>query len=244
MLRRAFPLRRVCAMALQSAPRALVARQLPVVAVPSMRFARSFCDKGKETKDAEAEPEVKPEAEAAGAEGAGEAAGTAMDEFKAQLTAVETKLEEQEKEVKKLTEALQIALAEAENARSIAKKDVARASDFAITKFAKSLLEVADNFERALQATGDEGAEPAKQLSDLSQGVKMIEAQLQGVFREHSLVRYGEIGEKFDPNIHEAMFEFEDADKDPGSVGQVVRPGYRLKDRVLRAAQVGTVKGA
>ena len=124
--------------------------------------AARLADKGGEGKDGAAE-EAKEEAAAD---------ETAADNGAAEeVNPLQARVEDLEGEVKKMTEAVQVALAEAENARSIAKRDVSSARDFAITKFAKSLLDVADNFTRALEAVDtSEEADARAQLTTLMEG--------------------------------------------------------------------------
>ena len=90
-----------------------------------------------------------------------------------------------------------------------------------------------------LQEVNKAGNETMKQLM---QGVDMTSALLAKAFGEHGLVKCGEKGEKFDPNLHEALFEMPDPSAEPGTIGQILKVGYVLKGRVVRPAQVGTIK--
>ena len=108
---------------------------------------------------------------------------------------------------------------------------------------------MADNLSRALEATGGENAgaaEPAEQLGTLLEGVRMTEGQLQAAFRQHNIVRYGEVGEAFDPHLHDALFEVAPEAAPPGlapgSIAHLLKAGYELNGRVIRPAQVGTMK--
>jgi molecular chaperone GrpE len=131
-------------------------------------------------------------------------------------------------------------LAEMENVRTIAKRDVENSTKFAVQKFAKSLLEVADNLSRATETIGED--EPSPEAKTLVDGVVMTEAQLQKVFASFGIEKTGVIGEQFDPNFHEAMFEYDDVEQDSGAIGQIINTGYNMKGRCLRAAQVGVIK--
>jgi len=122
--------------------------------------------------------------------------------------------------------------------RKIRERDVSNAREYAIQKFAKSMLEVSDSLGYALAAAQKDEAE----LKTIVEGVDLTKSQLTKVFNEHGLLEFGDIGDKFDPSLHEALFEIPDADKDPGTVGQVLKTGFSLKDRVIRAAQVGVTK--
>lgn len=75
-------------------------------------------------------------------------------------------------------------------------------------------------------------------------GVGMTETLLSKAFKEHGLVNYGAKGDAFDPNLHDALFQLVDPDLEKGSIGQVLKTGYTLKGRVIRPAQVGTVRDA
>lgn len=147
------------------------------------------------------------------------------------------------KKQKELREQALYLAAEMENVRQIAKKDADGARLYAVQKFAKQLLDVADNLERAVESAKEGGAAGAS-LDTLLEGVEMTSDQLQKVFKSQGLEKFGEIGDMFDPHLHDAMFEMPAADKEAGSVAQVLKVGYKLHDRVIRAAQVGTVKAA
>ena len=133
------------------------------------------------------------------------------------------------------------AIAEQENTRTIARRDVKNAKDFAAQSFAKSLLDVSDSLSYALAAASDD-----KELTveKMVEGVELTRNQLVKAFASNGLVEFGEVDEAFDPNLHEALFEYEDADKDPATIGQLVKTGFKLHGRVIRAAQVGVERPA
>ncbi len=134
------------------------------------------------------------------------------------------------------------ALAEAENVRRRAQRDVADARQYAVTAFARDLLNVADNFKRALSTIEDEEALPPD-LKSLVEGVRMTERELNGTFDRHGIKITDPVGERFDPNRHQAMFEIENADVPSGTVLQVMQAGAVIGDRTLRPAMVGVSKG-
>ena len=136
------------------------------------------------------------------------------------------------------------ALAEAENVRRRAQRDVTDAKSYAIAGFARDLLNVSDNFKRALSAVADPDATdlPAE-LKALLDGVRMTERELNSVFERHGVTVIEPVGERFDPNKHQAMFEIENAEVASGTVLQVVQPGAVIGERVLRPAMVGVSKG-
>ena len=146
-----------------------------------------------------------------------------------------------QKEVKELKDQVIRSYAEEENVRRIAKRDVENAKAYANEKFAKSMLDVADNLERALQAIPtdkkDEKEDPV--LNNLAQGIVLTEKNLQKIFLQHNIVKYGTIGDAFNPDLHDALFNIPDPNKTPNTIGQILKSGYKLKDRTLRAAQVG-----
>jgi molecular chaperone GrpE len=134
-------------------------------------------------------------------------------------------------------------LAEMENLRRRTEREVADSRTYAITSFARDLVGVADNIQRALDAVRDSGVAlegPAKALVD---GVELTERELLKVLEKNGVKKFDPKGEKFDPNLHQAMFEVPDARVPSGSVVQVIQPGYSIGDRVLRPALVGVSKG-
>ncbi|KAG2771046.1 hypothetical protein JG687_00006898 [Phytophthora cactorum] len=158
---------------------------------------------------------------------------------------LQKQVEELTTQNKDMNDRLLRALADAENVRRISRVDVSNAREFAISKFAKALLDVSDNLKRAHESIDVEALQPEKQLDAikmLHEGVVMTEQQLQKVFREFKINQVGAVGDKFDPNVHDALFEYEDATKEAGSIGQLMKTGYLLNERVIRPAQVGVVK--
>ncbi len=146
-------------------------------------------------------------------------------------------------EVARLKDQAMRALAEAENTRRRLERDKEDAIKYAVSKFARDMLEVADNLNRALGAvTGDQlGDNDA--AKGLLNGVAGTEKQMLATFERHGLVRLDPLDKPFDPNYHQAMFEAENTGKLPGTVVQVVATGYLLHGRLLRPAMVGVAKG-
>jgi molecular chaperone GrpE len=136
------------------------------------------------------------------------------------------------------------ALAEMENVRAIARRDVAQAREFGITAFARGLLVVADNLGLALHAVPEEHLEKDHILQALHTGVKATEAELLKVFRQNGVEQFGALGDAFDPNRHQALFEAPSDSTAPGMVVDVTKVGYAIGDRVLRPAEVGVSKAA
>jgi molecular chaperone GrpE len=151
------------------------------------------------------------------------------------------RLEAAEAEIADLKERLLRAVAETENVRRRAQKDVEDARRYAITGFARDLLAVADNLGRALDAL-PEGAENDPTFGALVQGVQLTGRELVNVLERHGVREVRPHGEKFDHNLHQAMFEVEDAEQPHGTVNQVLQVGYTIGDRLLRPAMVGVTK--
>ena len=206
----------------RTASRALRRRaKSPCIATRSRRQ----CWRALSTKD-----EPKEEEAAAAPEDAAEAEPE-IDETAAALEKLET-------EKRDLKDQLLRAIAEQENTRRIARRDVQAAKDFASQGFAKSLLDVSDSLGYALEAAkGDDAS-----LESLIEGVELTRGQLVKAFSGQGVEEFGEIGDAFDPGLHEALFEYPDDDKEAGTVGQVVKTGFTMKGRTIRAAQVGVVK--
>lgn len=145
-----------------------------------------------------------------------------------------------EKEIHDLKEKVLRSLAEEENVRRIAKRDVENARSYANASFAKAMLEVADDLERAMTVVSEEQRQNGDAtLKSLIEGIEMTDKNLQKTFKKFGVVQYGEVGQDFDPNIHDALFQMPDPTKPADTIGQVVKTGYKLHDRVIRAAQVG-----
>jgi len=136
------------------------------------------------------------------------------------------------------------ALAEAENTRRRAQKEREDAGKYAVTSFARDMLNVADNFRRALDAVPAEMRAADDQVKNLLAGVEATEKELLSIFERHGIKKINPMGEIFDPNFHEVMFEADDPSKPGGTITQVLDAGYVLNGRLLRPARVGVAKGA
>jgi molecular chaperone GrpE len=155
-------------------------------------------------------------------------------------TAREAELEAELAETK---DRLLRALAETENLRRRGFRDLEEAHKYAITGFARELLEIADNLSRALDAVPPRAREEIEFVRNLADGVAMTEKALLACFERHKIARVSpEIGEKFDHNRHQAMFEVATADQAPGTVVEVLQPGYTIAERLLRPALVAVAK--
>lgn len=144
-------------------------------------------------------------------------------------------------------------LADMENLRERTARQTQEAKQFAVQGFLKSLVDVADNLERAagsvlledVDGTNEIELDRAlKLLKGLRDGVVLTDDILMKILENEGVTRYDPMGDKFDPNLHMALFQVPDATKDPGHVAVVVKKGYLLHDRPVRAAEVGVATEA
>ena len=136
-------------------------------------------------------------------------------------------------------------LAEMENLRRRTEREVTDARVYGIASFARDVLAVADNMHRALEAIGPELREQGDaKVKVLIEGVEMTERELLKSLEKNGVRKFSPQGEKFDPNLHQAMYEVPATDVPPGHVAQVVQAGYMIGDRMLRPALVGVAKAA
>ena len=148
------------------------------------------------------------------------------------------------KEAADLKDRLLRTLAEMENLRRRTEREVADARTYGIANFARDILAVADNMERALKALDDEiRANAEAGVKSLLDGVELTERELIKAMEKHGIKRLEPQGQKFDPNLHQAMFEIPDESVPACTVVQIMQPGYTIGERVLRPALVGISKG-
>jgi molecular chaperone GrpE len=132
------------------------------------------------------------------------------------------------------------ALAETENVRRRAERDRKDAEAYAGTRLARDLLQVHDNLDRALSHV-DEALRA--QAQSFIEGVELTQRELLNAFAKHKIVKVTPaLGEKFDPNLHQAMFEAPIPGAEPGTVIEVMQAGFTIADRLLRPAMVGVAK--
>jgi molecular chaperone GrpE len=149
-----------------------------------------------------------------------------------------------EREHAEMKDRLLRTLAEMENLRKRTEREVADARLYGASSFARDVLAVADNMRRALDAVPPEaraGAEAG--MNSLVEGVELTERELLKALEKNGVRQFTPQGEKFDPNVHQAMYEVPDASVPAGSIVQVVQPGYMIGERMLRPALVGVSKG-
>ena len=226
----------------------------------------------REVDEEEADAASAEEEGAAAADDDEAAADEEADDEAVDVAALEASLDEAEAQRDDYREKLVRTLADMENLRGRASRQVEDARKFATQSFAKSLLDVSDNLERALSAvdpvamtegegSDGEGVDHRAILASLHEGVAMTERQMMQAFEREGLVRFRpEVGDAFDPNVHEARLEVpamaaaaaakaeggdgEAAAPAPGTVALVLKAGFTLHGRVIRPAEVGVVSGA
>lgn len=146
-------------------------------------------------------------------------------------------------EIAGLNDRLLRALAELENLRRQKEREIEETRKYAIANFARGLLEVADNLRRALAAVPPSGENRDPLLQTLVLGIEMTEKSLLSFFERHQIRKVEpKPGDRFDPNLHQAMFEVPTDALPAGAIAEVLQAGYVLADRLLRPALVGVAK--
>ena len=164
----------------------------------------------------------------------------ADDEFEADTPDLEAQLAAKDVELADLKDRMLRAAAEAENSRRRLERDKADAVAYATTGFARDLLGVADNLRRAVDSI-PAAARDDEAVKGIVTGVEMTEKELQSVLGRHGVSRIESIGQKLDPNRHQAMLEVEH-DDEPGTIILELQAGYVIKDRLLRPSLVSVAK--
>ena len=134
------------------------------------------------------------------------------------------------------------ALAEAENTRRRSIKDLEQSRKYGHLSLSREMLSVVDSLESAVNAIPKNKDDLTEELKNFILGVEMTLEQLKQVFSNHNITRINPEGELFDYNLHQAMFEKDTTDVDPGTIVEVMQPGWTLHDRLLRPAMVGVAK--
>lgn len=182
-------------------------------------------------------------ASGAAAQQTGAAPQNAAPDPAAQAPAADEALVKAQSEAAELKDRLLRQAAETENLRKRFEREKDDAIKFASGKFAKDVLSVADNLRRALENVPKTEAETSEPVRNLVTGIEATERELLSVFERHGIARIDPKGQRFDPNLHQAMFEIEDPTVASGTVLQVIAAGYIQHGRLLRAAMVGVSKG-
>ena len=148
-------------------------------------------------------------------------------------------------EINDLKNQLLRTLADNENNRRRYEKEKEDLSTYIISNFAKEMLSVLDNLQRAIEVSGKIDTEDDKidkNTLDFIEGVKLTEKQLNSINEKFKITKVDSLGNKFDPNMHQAMFEIENDDEKEGTILQVIQDGFKIEDRLLRPALVGVSK--
>ena len=133
-------------------------------------------------------------------------------------------------------------LADSENLRKRTIKEIADAKRYSHISFVRDLLSSVDNLQRALKAVPDDKSQLSEPVKNLVIGLEIVEKEIINTFEKHNLKEISPLNEKFDYNLHQAMFEVPTTEKDPGYVVEVSQKGYLLHDRLVRPAMVGISK--
>ncbi len=148
-----------------------------------------------------------------------------------------------EDKLKSTEDKLLRSLAEIENQRRRFEKEVKDAFEFGSFNFAKEILAILDNLQRAREAIkNDDALKNNKDLDKFLENISIIEKDLTSIFEKNRIVKIQAKGKRFDPNLHQAMTEIEDNDAETGTIIQEIQPGYMFGDRLLRPALVGISK--
>ena len=153
------------------------------------------------------------------------------------------RLQALEAEIAEAKAAVLYAQAETQNVRRRLEKDAQDARAYAATSFARDMLSVSDNLARALEAIPADLREDEK-FKALITGLDATGRELATVFERHGISKISALGEKLDPNRHQAMIELPTADAEPGTIVQEMQAGYVIRDRLLRPALVAVAKAA
>jgi molecular chaperone GrpE len=177
-----------------------------------------------------------------------EPTATAADDTASAILQAEAQLPDPiavlEAEKSELKDKLLRSLADMENLRRRTEKDLADVRTYGVTRFARDMLEVVDNLHRAVQSFPEDlKASADGPLKTLIEGVELTERDLLKKMEGHGVKKLNPEGQKFDPNLHQAIFEVPDETKPNGTVTQVVQSGYVIGERVLRPAMVGVSRG-
>ena len=199
-------------------------------------------ERGAETPAEEGQSVPAGTAQATPAQAETARAGTAQAEtFERDASAV---IEALNAENSQLKDRVLRTLAEMENLRRRTDREVSDAKTYGVTSFARDMLTVVDNLSRALEHLPAEARASAEaSIRSMIEGVELTARDLEAVLSRHGVKKLDPKGQKFDPNLHQAIFEAPDETVPAGTVSQVVQSGWTIGDRVLRPAMVGVSKG-
>ena len=157
--------------------------------------------------------------------------------------ALQAVIEEKDAEIAALKDQALRALAETENTRRRAERELGDMSKYAVTGFARDLVSVLENLQRAIDSVPAELKASQPAVANLVVGIEMTLNELLGVFNRQGIERIDPMGQKFDHNFHQAIAQIDTPDAEAGTVVQVLQAGYKIHDRLLRPAMVGVAAG-
>ena len=166
-----------------------------------------------------------------------------VEQLKAVIAALQGDLEKKTAELAAKHDVYLRAVAETENVRRRLEKEKEEIAKYAIAKFAKDMLSVGDNFQRAIAAVPKDAVETDPALKTLLDGVVLAERDYRGALERHGIEMLDPVGQPFNPHHHQAVMQQENPDVPAGTVLQVYQVGYLLEDRCLRPAMVVVSKG-
>ena len=147
-----------------------------------------------------------------------------------------------ELKIKELNDKLMLTLADSENLRKRTLKEVEQAKKYSHISFVRDLVSSVDNLKRALDSVPEDKSNLSDPIKNLILGLEIVEKEIVATLEKNNIKQISPLGEKFDYNFHQAMFEIPTNDYDPGSVVEVSQNGYLLYDRLVRPAMVGISK--
>jgi molecular chaperone GrpE len=166
-----------------------------------------------------------------------------VEQLKSMIAALQGDLEKKSAELAAKHDIYLRAVAETENVRRRLEREKEEIAKYAIAKFAKDMLSIGDNFQRAIAAVPKDALETDPALKALLDGVVLAERDYRGALERHGIVMLDPVGQPFNPHHHQAVMQQENPDVPSGTVLQVYQVGYLLEDRCLRPAMVVVSKG-
>lgn len=157
--------------------------------------------------------------------------------------ALQAVIEAKDAEIVALKDQALRALAETDNTRRRAERELGDMSKYAVTGFARDLVNVLENLQRAIGSVPADLKESQPAVANLAVGVEMTLNELLGIFNRQGIERIDPMGQKFDHNFHQAIAQIDTPDAEAGTVVQVLQAGYKIHDRLLRPAMVGVASG-
>ncbi|SPO39905.1 related to MGE1 - heat shock protein - chaperone [Pseudozyma flocculosa] len=193
--------------------------------------------------------QVKDEQNAASGEAMGATDNKSADGADAE--GLQAQLKDKDAKIKELTEQILYGKADYQNLQRRSQEEKSQAGDYAVTKLAKDLTSSIDILALALRSVPEElrtapkdldPKEPRRVIADLYSGVELTSKSMLDMLRTHGITQFDPTGEKFDPKLHEALYQAPVPGKESGTVLECSKLGYKIKDRLLRAAEVGIVQ--